>query len=207
MNSGRESTLVIPTAKDEIVVVGGRHNKTSEKRAWCDRLQDYDFRGCTVVGEDLIDNSADYRVVQPTFEAARDEAEAVEPFDSTNALLFGNDVDCFCVEIMPSLTARFRGGLLDLPMRAGQAIYRLSRNFIYFIGGRVLLDFAGSDECFVLDLETGRSKQLDSLIQARSHAAVVACNGSLFVVGGRGSDGNPTGDVERLDLGKDGRWS
>ena len=60
MNTGRDSPLIIPTMKDEIVVMGGRNNRTSEKRLWCETVQDYDFRGCFINDEELVNDSANY---------------------------------------------------------------------------------------------------------------------------------------------------
>ncbi len=135
LNTPRDYPLVLPTKIDEVVVFGGGTHKTAELRSWNPQLGDYEFKPFKVTGEELIESPNSYDSALPTFMDVVTEKESFPNFAEGSRLIFGNEIDCFVIELTKDLTANFYKSPMKLQQKTGQNSVRTDKNTIYLAGG------------------------------------------------------------------------
>ena len=201
MNTPRDYPLVIPISIDEVVVFGGAHVKTAEKRSWNEKLGDYDFQPCHVTGEELIESPNSYDSALPTFVDVVSDKPSFPNFAPDSRLIFGNEVDCFVVELTKDLTANFFKSPMKLQQKSGQNSVRSDKNTIYFAGGTDFSRTKISSKTYRFLFSTKEVTELPKLNTPRYFPVMVNEGNIFIVVGGKVKGGAATNTAEWIDFG------
>lgn len=207
LNAARDFAVILPTKKDELIVCGGSNNTTAERRLWCPETNDYVFRGHFLEGQNLIENPTHYSSALPTFCDDNPNTERWPRLDPKNAFIFGNEVDCFLVEISDNLKPYIYFAPLLLQQKNGQVALRFNQSTLYFIGGTDITRTRISSKSYKLNLDNYTVEELGKLNVGRFYSVFLSAGNHLFAIGGRGENGVPLADVESLDTTvTDGKW-
>lgn len=201
LNTARDFPLVIPTKIDEVIVFGGAHHRTAELRSWNAELGDYDFKPFHVKGEELIESPNSYDSALPTFMDVVSDKDLFPDFASDSRIIFGNEVDCFLIELTKNLTANFYKSPMRLQQKTGQNTVRTDANTIYLAGGTDTSRTKISSKVYRFLFSTKEVTELPKLNTGRYYPVMVNEGKHFFVVGGNVKGGQPTNAVEYIDFG------
>lgn len=192
--------MVIPTKIDEVVVFGGGTHRTAELRSWNAQLGDYEFKPIKVTGEELIESPNSYDSALPTFMDVVTEKESFPNFAEGSRLIFGNEIDCFVIELTKDLTANFYKSPMKLQQKTGQNSVRIDKNTIYLAGGTDTSRTKISSKCYRFLFSTKEVTELAKLNIGRYFPVMVNEGTNFFVVGGKVKGGATTNSVEWIDF-------
>lgn len=197
---GRDYPLVIPTEIDEVVVIGGGHHKTAEKRSWDENAGDYSFRGIQVPGQELIENPSHYDSALPTFVTDIKSKEDFPNFGKDTRILFGNEIDCFVIEFPENLVANFYFSPLKLQQKTGQVALRHGHNEIYLIGGTDVSRTKISSKSYKFLIDAKEIVELGKMKHPRYFTQVVAVGNDFYAIAGKGKGGKALAECEKMTI-------
>lgn len=203
LNVGRDFPLIIPQKIDEIVVIGGGSEKSAEMRSWDKQTNDYVFKKTTVTGMELIENPTHYDSALPAFVDNTPTKDTFPKLESGSRMIFGNEIDCFLIEVPESLTPCFYMSPMKLQQKTGQATLRLDANTIILAGGTDVTRKKLSSKTYRFSQNNGTIEQLASLNEARYAISLVQAGTSFYVLGGKGSNQTILASVEKLTHAKE----
>jgi hypothetical protein len=206
MNCARDQPIIIPIKKDEVIVFGGSGHKTAEKRAWCEETGDYVFKGVDVPGLELIDNVNNYFSALPSFIAIGDKTDNFPPVGVENRFIFGNEIDCFLIEIPRSFVPNFHASPMRLQQKTGQAALRYNANTIFLCGGTDMTRTKISKKTYMMKIPSGEIVEFDALNEARYFAQFLVADKEMYAIGGKGKGQSTLASLERLKLAPGSKW-
>lgn len=201
--------MVIPTAFDEVLVFGGGKNKDAELRSWCPKIGDYSFKKIVVTGQELIESPNCYDSALPTFLDTVTEKEMFPNISSESRLIFGNEIDCFLVELTKDLQANFFKSPMKLQQKTGQNSVRSDANTIYLAGGTDTSRTKISSKTYRFTFSNNEVVELDKLTLGRYFPVMVNEGSLFFVIGGKVQGGAATNSVEWINFSSPGeqKWA
>lgn len=197
LNQPRDFPIIIPTALDEVVVIGGGGQRTAEKRAWNPDIQDYEFKPIVIEGQNLIDDPANYDTALPSFVNEHPDNEVLPDLDPHNIIIFGNEIDCFLIEIPSNLKAIFYPSPMRLQQKTGQTSIRSDYNTIYFVGGTDTTRTKISQKTYKMFVKTKEIVELGKLKEGRYYPQLVHMGSDFYVIGGKGKGGLALASMEK----------
>jgi hypothetical protein len=198
LNDARDYPLVIPTAFDEIICIGGAKLKTAEKRAWDAAINDYVFKPVTVPGQELIENPAEYDSALPTFVLKADQESAFPAVQPDSKIIFGNEIDCFIIEFPKTLQPNIYYSPMILQQKTGQESLRYDPDTIFMVGGTDFTKTKISSKFYKFSLKTNQVQEFDKLTTGRYFPSFLSVNKVLYVIGGLGDKAAPLASCERI---------
>lgn len=207
----RDFPLIIPTAIDEVIVLGGGVEKTAERRRWNPILGDYVFTPCVVEGMELIEDPTAYDSALPTFVNNNPDNDAMPTLEPEHRVIFGNEIDCFLIDFPPSMVPCFYQSPMRLQQKTGQVSVRSSKNTIYLCGGTdtTRSKFSMKSYKFVLEPQSQEKIKVTELARlntARYVHTLIHLGDDFYAIGGKvkGSGGTvATNSVEKLSKDKE----
>lgn len=205
----RAYPIVIPIKIDEVVVIGGggKGKPTCEKRSWSPVTQDYEFTPCQVQGSELIEDASNYDTALPTFMNSYGTEEHFPELSNKSTFIFGNEIDCFFIEMPEDLIAVFNPSPLTLQQKTGQSCIRADQNTIFMVGGTNTTKTLLSTKAYKFTIDKKEVKELAKLNEARYQSTLVQAGIEIFAIGGNGKNGAILNSVEKLNTTKDAeKW-
>ncbi len=187
---------------DEAVVIGGADTKEVEKRSWNPKLNDYEFAPAKIQGIELIEKGVSYDSALPTFLDVVSNQDKFPPIENTSRLIFGNEIDCFLIEVTKDLNFYFYKSPMKLQQKTGQNSIRTSPDTIYLAGGTDFSRTKISSKTYKFSFATHEVTELAKLKVARYFPVMVNDGTQFFVIGGKVKGGAATNSMEHADLGK-----
>lgn len=197
---GRDFPLVIPTKIDEVVVFGGGNHKDAEIRSWDEKLGDYCFKKVEIKGQELIESANSYKSALPTFMDIVPTKNSFPKISADSRLIFGNEIDCFFIELTKDLGFNFYKSPMTLQQKTGQNSVRADKNTIYLAGGTDTSRTKISSKTYKFSFGSNEVTELAKLNLGRYFPVMVNSGTLFFVVGGRIKGGAPTPSVECIDF-------
>ena len=201
MNVGRDFSLTIPIKIDEVVVFGGGKQKDAEIRSWDPTIGDYSFKPIQVNGQELLESPTSYKSALPTFLDVVTEKDKFPKISPDSRLIFGNEIDCFFIELTKDLTANFYKSPMKLQQKTGQNSVRSDKNTIYLAGGTDTTRTKISSKTYRFLFSTNEVTELSKLAVGRYFPVLVNEGNNFFCVGGKIKGGASTKSVEWIDFG------
>jgi N-acetylneuraminic acid mutarotase len=198
LNIGRDFPLIIPQKIDEVVVIGGGKEHTAEKRSWDSDVNDYSFKDIKIDGMNLIENPTHYDSALTSFIDNTPTRDHFPSFASGSRIIFGNEIDCFLIEVPESLAPHFYMSPMKLQQKTGQATCRLDATTILLAGGTDVTRGKISSKTYKFYQNDGRIDNLPNLNEPRYVASLVNIGTTFFVVGGKGMNKVALASVEKL---------
>lgn len=197
----RKYPLVIPVAIDEVVVIGGADTKQATIRRWNEKLADYQFENIVVEGQELLEAMDCYDSALPTFLDVVTDRDHFPEISTESRLIFGNEIDCFLIEVTKDKIANFYKSPMKLQQKSGQTSLKTDANTIYLVGGTDYTRTKISSKTYRFLIKSKEVTELGKLELARYFPTVVNEGNLLFAIGGKIKGGQATETVEMLDLG------
>ena len=198
LNNPRDFPIVIPTGLDEVVVIGGGGLKTAEKRAWNELTQDHEFKPCTIQGMELIEDPSHCDTALPSFVNTQPDNDTFPDINSDHTLIFGNEIDCFLIEVPKDLIPYFYPSPMRLQQKTGQVSIRFDPNTIYFAGGTDTTRTKISQKSYKMFIRTKEIVELAKLKIPRYFPAFVNIGSDFYVIGGKTKGKIATPTMEKL---------
>lgn len=202
MKTPRAYPLVIPISMDEIVVIGGSSSKHAEHRKWNDKICDYEFVETTIDGQGLLESMDCYDSALPTFIDVVSEKDLFPSIHKDSRLIFGNEVDCFLIEITKDKTANFYKSPMKLQQKSGQSCLKADHNTIYLAGGTDFTKTKLSRKAYKFEIGSHEVTEMARLNVARHVPCFVNDGKKLFIIGGKSRGGEICDSIEMIDLHK-----
>lgn len=196
----RAYPVVIPISIDEVVVIGGAKTKQAEHRKWNAKIGDYEFAETTIEGQDLLEGVDCYDSALPTFQDVVSETEVFPEISKDSRIIFGNEIDCFLIEITKDRTANFYKSPMKLQQKSGQSCLKLDSNTIFLAGGTDFTRTKFSAKTYRFLIGSKEVTELARLNSARYFPVFVNDGNKLFVIGGKVAGGQSSEAIEMLDL-------
>ncbi len=206
LNAARDFPLVIPIKIDEVIVIGGGNNRTAERRAWNEEIQDYDFKGTQVDGENLLENPSHYKSALPTFIDTITDGEHFPDIDVNNRFIFGNEIDCFLIEVPSNLLPIFYASPMKLQQKTGQVSIRTDPNTVFLAGGTDVTRSKISNKVYKFTVKSKEIIELPRMNHARYFPTIHHDNGWLYVIGGKTKGARPSPSIERININGGTAW-
>ncbi len=204
--SPRDFPVVIPTALDEVVVIGGGGLKTCEKRSWNSELQDYEFKPIQIPGVELMDDPKNYDTALPSFVNNHPDDDVFPDIHIENKIIFGNEIDCFLIEVPQNLIPHFYQSPMRLQQKTGQRSIRSDPNTIYLVGGTDTARSKISSKAYKFFIRSKEIVELGKLTQGRYFPAFVHSGNEFYVIGGKVKGGSASATVEKMSQNDEGKW-
>jgi hypothetical protein len=190
---------------DEAIVIGGTTETAEvEKRSWNPKINDYEFAPAKIEGIDLIEKGVSYDSALPTFLDVISKEEKFPPVEPTSRLIFGNEVDCFLIEVTKDLNFYFYKSPMKLQQKSGQNSVRTDPNFIFLAGGTDFSRTKISSKVYKFTFSDHEVAELAKLKVARYFPVMVNDGPQFYVVGGKIKGGSVTNSVEMINIGTPG---
>lgn len=203
LSVGRDFALIIPQKADEVIVIGGAKEYTAECRQWDPEVNDYAFKSIKVDGMNLIENPTHYDSALTSFVDNTPTRDHFPQFGAGSRVVFGNEIDCFLIEVPESLAPHFYMSPMKLQQKTGQVSVRLDANTILLAGGTDVTRNKISMKTYKFYQNNGNIEQLANLNDARYVTGVVHVGNTFYVVGGKGMNKAALASVEKLAPGKE----
>ena len=201
MKHARSYPLVIPLSVDEAIIIGGTSETNEvEKRAWNSKINDYEFAPAKIEGIDLIEKGVSYDSALPTFLDIISAQDKFPPVEPTSRLIFGNEVDCFLIEITKDLNFYFYKSPMKLQQKSGQNSIRTDPNTIFLAGGTDFSRTKISSKTYKFTFSTHEVVELAKLTVPRYFPVMVNEGGQFYVIGGKVKGGAVSNAVETTNL-------
>jgi 14-3-3 protein/Kelch motif len=195
----RDFPLVLPQTADEFFVFGGANSYSAERHEWSEALGDYCFREAKIEGQLFVDSPTGYESALPTFSLQPEASEYFPTVDESSGLVFGDEEDCFLLEVSGSLQLVASKASMRFPLCSGQAAV--------FAGGLHRRSGSASARVSQVRFSSREVRELPSLLEERYRSALVEVNQRLVAVGGFGPTHNPTAATELLSFSdSEPRW-
>lgn len=143
---------------------------------------------CTIPGQELIENPAEYDSALPTFVVHNQDKKALPPMSSDSKIIFGNEIDCLIIEIDSLLTPSFYYGPLVLQQKTGQESIRQDAKNVLMVGGTDFTKTKISSKFFRFNVPESKVTELQKLIEGRFFPSFVEAQNHVFVIGGLGKE-------------------
>lgn len=206
LNSPRDYPIIIPTALDEVVVIGGGGLKTCEKRSWNNELQDYEFKEIQIPGSEKIDDPKNYDTALPSFVNHHADDDVFPDLHHENKIIFGNEIDCFLIEFPSSFVPYFYPSPMRLQQKTGQRSIRSDPNTIYLVGGTDTSRTKISAKTYKFFIKSKEIVEIGKLNHKRYFTAFVHAGHDFYVIGGKSEGGQATATVEKLLHSDESKW-
>jgi hypothetical protein len=167
-----------------------------EKRSWNSKIEDYEFVPLKLQGIDLIEKGLSYDSALPTFLDVVSTADKFPPVETTSKLIFGNEIDCFLIEVTQDLNFYFYKSPMKLQQKSGQNSVRFDANTIYLAGGTDFSRTKISSKTYKFTFSNHEVVELTKLNTARYFPVMVNDGTQFYVVGGKIKGGGATNSVE-----------
>lgn len=200
LNTPRAYPLVIPINFDEIIVIGGCDSKKAEHRLWDEKIGDYKFNLTEIKGQELLESLNSYDSALPTFMDVITDADFFPDISPDSRLLFGNEVDCFLIEITKDGVGNFFKSPMRLQQKSGQSCLKTDANTIYLAGGTDFTRTKLSSKTYRFLIKSKEVTELARLNDARYAPYFVNDGKKLFAIGGRVAGGKASNAVDMLDV-------
>lgn len=209
LKKAREYPIVCPTSIDEVVVIGGSKYKNSEKRVWNQELGDYEFQEVYIQGQDLMEDTSVYSSALPAFIDDSPPSDSWPDLHATSTIIFGNEIDCFLVEVPEDLGVHFYYSPMKLQQKTGQRAIRYDSNTIYLVAGTDVTRHKVSQKAYKFTLHNKSIVELARLNEHRYFPAFVNAGSDFYVIGGKGSHRTCINSVEKLSMRDENgeRWT
>lgn len=208
MNVPRAYPLVIPTSIDEVIVIGGADVKEAERRTWNPKLKDYEFQKFVVDGMNLIEPKVSYDSALPTFLDHVSTKDSFPKVSSDSRLIFGNEIDCFLIEVTKDLSFNFFKSPMKLQQKSGQTSIRTDKDTIYLAGGTDMSRTKISSKTYKFSFSSHEVIELGKLNTPRYFPVMVNEGTQFFIVGGKVKGGAVINSVEHAEFGPaGGKWA
>jgi hypothetical protein len=201
LSTPRAYALVIPISIDEVVVIGGAKTKHAEHRKWNSKLGDYEFVETTIEGQDLLEAVDCYDSALPTFQDVVADKEHFPSISKDSRLIFGNEIDCFLIEMTKDQTANFYKSPMKLQQKSGQACLKADADTIYLAAGTDFTRTKISTKTYRFLIGSKEVTEMARLNQARYFPYLVNDGHKLFIIGGKIAGGQTIDTIEMLDVG------
>lgn len=192
---------MIPVSIDEVIVIGGANTKVAEWRKYNEKLADYEFVETHVDGQELLEAMDCYDSALPTFLDVVTDKDLFPNFAPDSRLIFGNEIDCFVIEMTKDRTANFFKSPMKLQQKSGQVSLKTDENTIYLVGGTDYTRTKISSKFYRFMIKSKEVSDLCKLNEGRYFHTFVNDGMNFFVIGGKVKGGKTTNSVEFLDLG------
>lgn len=192
-----------------MVVIGGAKSKTAEKRAWNETLGDYEFTPVHIEGQELIEDPSCYDSALATFHDVVTDKDLFPDINEHSRIIFGNEVDCFLIEVKDDINTNFYMSPMRLQQKTGQKSIRVDSNTIYLVGGTDTSRTKISSKFYRFLIKSKEVTELPKLKEGRYFPQFVCEGNNFFVLGGKVKGGSATASVEWLNLGAspdDQKW-
>lgn len=183
-----------------MVVIGGANSKKAEHRVWDEKLGDYIFKEEEIKGQELLESMNSYDSALATFMDVVSNKDLFPDIHQDSRLLFGNEVDCFLIEITKDKTANFFKSPMRLQQKSGQSCLKTDSNSIYLAGGTDFTRTKFSSKTYRFLIKSKEVTELARLNEARYFPVFTNDGNKLFVIGGKVAGGKASNAIEMLDL-------
>lgn len=141
-----------------------------------------------------------YDSALPTFLDVITQEDKFPPVESTSRLIFGNEVDCFLIEVTKDMNFYFYKSPMKLQQKSGQNSIRTDENTIYLAGGTDFSRTKISSKVYKFTFKGHEVTELAKLKVARYFPVMVNEGTQFFVVGGKVKGGSVTNSVETMNI-------
>ena len=194
----RDYCLMLPISFNEVFVFGGANSYSAEYREWNESIEDYCFEKTTIEGQRLIDNPTGYTSALPTFILESPNGDHLPHISPESRIIFGNEVDCFMIEVSKSLVPDFHYRPMILNQKSHQQSIRVGRDLVVLAGGIDTRSNEVSTQAAMFNIESREARSLHSLNNPRYSFSLVEVEGCLLAVGGKSSNNKSLRSVEIL---------
>lgn len=200
MKIPRAYPLVIPVTPDEVIVFGGANSKKAEHRKWNENIGDYEFVETTIEGQELLESTDSYDSALPTFIDIISDKDHFPSISKDSRIIFGNEIDCFLIEMTKDFTANFYKSPMRLQQKSGQQCLKTDSNTIFLAGGTDFTRTKFSSKTYRFLIGSKEVTEMARLNNARYFPSFVNDGNKLFVIGGKVAGGQSSDALEMLDL-------
>lgn len=186
---------------DQVIVIGGADTKKAEMRKFNEELADYEFIETHVEGQELLEAMDCYDSALPTFLDVVSEKDLFPSIALDSRIIFGNEIDCFLVELTKDRTANFYKSPMKLQQKSGQVSLKTDENTIYLVGGTDYTRTKISSKFYRFLIKSKEVAELPKLSVGRYFPTFVNDGMKFYVIGGKIKGGQATNTVETIDLG------
>lgn len=204
----RANTIIVPTAIDEILAIGGSGERTVEKRSWDKNEHDYVWQDCTsdVKGLDVLGNPNEYNSVTVTYEVSASEVDNFPALNPKSNFIFGNELSPFLLEFTEDMEVAYYPAPMRLQQKTGQMAWRKDYNTIFFVGGCDATYTYYSKKVYKFDIPGKKVERVANLSTGRTGFGICELNDTLFVTGGWTNGHQYLNTCESMDMNTAGEW-
>lgn len=200
LNQGRDFPITVAVAEDEVVVIGGGKLKTAEHRSWCTQTNDYVFKPVTIEGIDLLEDPSHYNAAKPSFIKDVPETAKIPTIDPKNSIIFGNEIDCFLIEVPQDLVPYFYFSPLKLQQKTGQSSLRYDARTVYMCAGTDTTRTRVSVKTYKFFLDTKEIVELAKMNVPRYFPVFIHHGQDFYAIGGKTTGAKASKAVEKLSV-------
>lgn len=155
----------------------------------------------------LIEPKVSYDSALPTFLDHVSNKDGFPKVSPDSRLIFGNEIDCFLVEVTKEIGFNFFKSPMKLQQKSGQNSVRTDKDTIYLAGGTDTSRTKISSKTYKFSFSTNEVVEVGKLVLGRYFPVMVNEGTQFFVVGGKIKGGAVTNSVEFIDFSKAGsQW-
>lgn len=164
-------------------------------------MADYEFVETQVEGQELLEAMDCYDSALPTFLDVVSEKDQFPSIATDSRIIFGNEIDCFLIELTKERTANFYKSPMKLQQKSGQVSLKTDENTIYLVGGTDYTRTKISSKFYRFLIKSKEVSELAKLNEGRYFPTFVNDGMKFIVIGGKIKGGKSTNSVEMIDLG------